>query len=87
MIQCVRFAENFPLKAILSQNFNRKITRFVVSNEKRSVNMLVGSDALAKCFSDRTSYIACIIIISKCENHSVIVESEKITEAGRSVVI
>ena len=58
MIQCVRFAENFPLKANLSQNLKRKITGFFVSNEKRSVN-----------------------------NHLVIVESEKITGAGRSVVI
>ena len=54
MIQCVRFAENFPLKSNLSQNLKRKITRFIVSNEKRSVNMLVGSDVLAKCFADRT---------------------------------
>ena len=58
MIQCVRFAENFPLKANLSQNLKRKITGFVVSNEKGSVN-----------------------------NHSVIVENEKMTGAGRSVVI
>ena len=55
MIQWVRFAENFPLKANLSQNLKRKITRFVVSNEKRSVNMFVGSDVLAKCFANRTS--------------------------------
>ena len=55
MIQCVRFAQNFPLKANLSQNLKRKITRFVVSNEKRSVNILVGSDVLVKCFADRTS--------------------------------
>ena len=39
----------------MSQNLKRKITRFVVSNEKRSVNILVGSDVLAKCFADRTS--------------------------------
>ena len=55
MIQCVRFAETFPLKANLSQNLKRKVTGFVVSNEKRSVNMFVGSDVLAKCFADRTS--------------------------------
>ena len=51
-----KFAENFPLKANLSQNLKRKITRFVVRNEKRgSVNVLVGSDVLTKCFADRTS--------------------------------
>ena len=82
-----KICRKFLLKGYFVQNFNRKITRFVVSNEKRSVNMLVGSDVLAKCFADRTIAIACTIIISKCENHSVIVESEKITEAGRSVVI
>ena len=76
MIQCVRFAPNFPLKANLSQNLKRKITRFFVSNEKRSVNMFVGSDVLAKCFADRTN-----MYNWKCENHSIIVESEKITEA------
>ena len=39
----------------MSQNLKRKLARFVVSNEKRSVNILVGSDVLAKCFADRTS--------------------------------
>ena len=31
--------------------------------------------------------LACTILISKCEHLSVIVESEKVTDAGRSVVI
>ena len=39
VIQCVRFAENFALKANLSHNLKRKITLliFVVNNKKRSV--------------------------------------------------
>ena len=39
LVQCVRFAENFALKANLSHNLKRKITLliFVVNNKKRSV--------------------------------------------------
>ena len=37
VIQCVRFAENFALKANLSHNLKRKITQFVDNNKKRSV--------------------------------------------------
>ena len=46
----------------MSQNLKRKITRFVVSNDKRSVSMLVGSDVLAKCFAGRTNIYNYIII-------------------------
>ena len=49
-----KICRKFPLKANLSQNFNRKIARVVLSKKKRSVNMLVGGNVLAQCFSDRT---------------------------------
>ena len=50
MIQCLRFAENCAWKANLSQNLELKITRLVVSNNKRSI-------CWERCFFHPTEFL------------------------------